>query len=87
MTQALLFDLDGTLIDSSDDLTHALNAAFAVHGLDTLSREQVEPLIGQGASALIEMALRTSGQCHLVAVKALRKINTELFFRQSISTV
>jgi phosphoglycolate phosphatase len=67
MTQALLFDLDGTLIDSSDDLTRALNAAFTEHGLGALSREQVEPLIGQGASAMIERALRTSGQCHLVA--------------------
>ena len=53
MTQALLFDLDGTLIDSSDDLTRALNAAFAEHGLSALSREQVEPLIGQRAPALI----------------------------------
>jgi phosphoglycolate phosphatase len=67
MMQALLFDLDGTLIDSSDDLTRALNAAFAEHGLGALSREQVEPLIGQGAPALIERALRTSGQRHLVA--------------------
>ena len=67
MTQALLFDLDGTLIDSSDDLTRALNAAFAEHGLGALSREQVEPLIGQGAPALIERALRTIGQRHLVA--------------------
>jgi phosphoglycolate phosphatase len=67
MTQALLFDLDGTLIDSSDDLTRALNAAFVEHGLGALSQEQVEPLIGQGASALIERALRTSGQHHLVA--------------------
>jgi phosphoglycolate phosphatase len=67
MTQALLFDLDGTLIDSFDDLTRALNAAFAEHGLGALSREQVEPLIGQGAPALIERALQTSGQRHLVA--------------------
>ena len=35
--------------------------------MGALSREQVEPLIGQGASALIERALRTSGQHHLVA--------------------
>jgi phosphoglycolate phosphatase len=53
MMHALLFDLDGTLIDSSDDLTRALNTAFAEHGLGALSREQVEQLIGQGAPALI----------------------------------
>jgi len=66
MTQALLFDLDGTLIDSSDDLTRALNAAFTEHGLAALSQEQVEPLIGRGAPALIERALRISGQGPLV---------------------
>jgi len=66
MTQALLFDLDGTLIDSSDDLTRALNAAFTEHGLGALSQEQVEPLIGQGAKTLVGKALRTSGQHHLV---------------------
>jgi phosphoglycolate phosphatase-like HAD superfamily hydrolase len=54
MMQALLFDLDGTLIDSSDDPTRALNAAFAEHSLGALSPEQAEPLIGQGAPALIE---------------------------------
>ena len=63
MTQALLFDLDGTLIDSSDDLTRVLNAAFAEHGLGALSREQVEPLIGQGAPALIERAVCNQFQC------------------------
>jgi phosphoglycolate phosphatase-like HAD superfamily hydrolase len=52
----LLFDLDGALIDSPDDLTRALNAAFAEHGLGKLSREQVESLIGQGARTLIERA-------------------------------
>ena len=33
MTQALFFDLDGILIDSSDNLTRALNVAFAEPGL------------------------------------------------------
>jgi beta-phosphoglucomutase-like phosphatase (HAD superfamily) len=40
MAQALLFDLDGTLIDSSDDLKRALKAAFAEHGLGALSRDR-----------------------------------------------
>ena len=46
MTQALLFDLDGTLIDSSDDLTPALNAAFAEHGLGVLARELLQERTG-----------------------------------------
>jgi phosphoglycolate phosphatase-like HAD superfamily hydrolase len=65
MMQALLFDLDGTLIDSSDDLTRALNAAFAEHGLGALSREQA--VDRPRRSGVDREALRTSGQRHLVA--------------------
>jgi hypothetical protein len=50
-----------------DDLIRAPNAAFAEHGLRALSPEQVEALIGQAATALIERALHTRGQRHLVA--------------------
>jgi phosphoglycolate phosphatase-like HAD superfamily hydrolase len=46
MTQALLFELDGTLIGSSDDLTPAPNAAFAEHGLGALSRELLQERAG-----------------------------------------
>lgn len=67
MTQPLLFDLDGTLIDLSDDLTRALNAAFAEDGFGALPREQVEPLIKDdcirsrrcGDSSILGIALTT----------------------------
>jgi phosphoglycolate phosphatase len=56
--KAVVFDLDGTLIDSAPDIAAALNHALALDGLAPLPLEQVRPLIGDGVRALIAKALR-----------------------------
>lgn len=53
----LVFDLDGTLIDSSLDLALAVNATRAQAGLDPLSLDQVSSYVGNGAEMLIRRAL------------------------------
>ena len=53
----MILDLDGTLIDSLDDLTEAANHARAAFGLPPLSAADVRKLIGQGARRLVERAL------------------------------
>ena len=53
----LVFDLDGTLIDSSLDLALAVNATRAEAGLAPLSLEQVASYVGNGAEMLIRRAL------------------------------
>lgn len=53
----IIFDLDGTLIDSLDDLTEAVNRMRTVFGLDGLDREAVRGMVGQGARNLVERAL------------------------------
>ncbi len=57
MPKALLFDLDGTLLDSVDDLTVAINNTLASHSLPSISREDVTVFIGKGARVLVERAL------------------------------
>jgi phosphoglycolate phosphatase len=52
----LLFDLDGTLVDSVQDLTCALNLLGAELGRPPLSAERVRTLVGDGASRLIKRA-------------------------------
>jgi len=54
---AVLFDLDGTLVDSLDDLTASLNHVFAELGFDPHTRADVESFIGDGARMLIRRAL------------------------------
>lgn len=53
----LIFDLDGTLIDSKLDLAHAVNAARAHFGLPPLDLETVGNYIGNGAPVLIRRAM------------------------------
>lgn len=53
----LIFDLDGTLVDSSQDLANAVNAARAGMGLGALGHEQIRGFIGHGAPILVRRAL------------------------------
>lgn len=53
----IIFDLDGTLIDSAPDLTHALNHVLETEGLAPVEPATVRSLVGQGARALIERGL------------------------------
>ena len=46
---AILFDLDGTLLDTLDDLTDAVNAALSYFGCPPRTREQVRQFVGNGA--------------------------------------
>jgi 2-phosphoglycolate phosphatase len=53
---ALLFDLDGTLIDSRRDIADACNAARARHGLAPLPFEVIMSMVGDGARVLVTRA-------------------------------
>ena len=53
----LIFDLDGTLVDTKADLAAATNAMLAAMGLPKLSLAQVASLVGNGARVLVEKAL------------------------------
>ena len=58
----LVFDLDGTLIDSSKDLCNSVNATLEHFGLRTLSDERIASFIGDGAGMLIRRALLEPGE-------------------------
>jgi phosphoglycolate phosphatase len=53
----LIFDLDGTLIDSRLDLAHSVNATRAHMGMSPLDFEKVYSYVGNGAPVLIRRAL------------------------------
>jgi len=52
----LLFDLDGTLVDSAPDLAGAANDLRAVHGLAPLPYETLRPMVGAGARGMVGVA-------------------------------
>jgi phosphoglycolate phosphatase len=53
----LIFDLDGTLIDSKVDLVHSVNAARGLMKLPPISEELVSSYVGNGAPVLMRRAL------------------------------
>ena len=58
----LVFDLDGTLVDSQRDLTEAVNATRAWMGLGPLPAENVSRYVGNGAPVLVQRALPDAGE-------------------------
>jgi N-acetyl-D-muramate 6-phosphate phosphatase len=53
---AVLFDLDGTLVDSAPDLAGAANELRAAHGLPPLAFELLRPMVGSGARGMLKAA-------------------------------
>lgn len=53
----VIFDLDGTLVDSVDDLCNSVNAARAYMGLPPLPRDLIASYVGNGAPVLIRRAM------------------------------
>lgn len=49
----VLFDLDGTLVDTAPDLMSCLNRALIIHGFEAVAAEIVKPFISFGAAAMI----------------------------------
>ena len=55
------FDLDGTLLDTSGDLTAAVNHALALVNRPPLTPDAVKPMIGGGAKLMLEHGLNATG--------------------------
>jgi phosphoglycolate phosphatase len=56
----IVFDLDGTLVDTAPDLVGTLNVLLAEEGLAPLPLEHARPLIGHGARRLIERGFQAA---------------------------
>jgi phosphoglycolate phosphatase len=56
----ILFDLDGTLVDSQADLVFAVNLMLSDLGFKTLPHEQIVSFVGEGMLKLVERALKVS---------------------------
>ena len=63
----VVFDLDGTLVDSLDDLTAALNLLPARSDLPALDAASVRPMVGDGVARLVERAMAHDGRAATAA--------------------
>ncbi len=74
----ILFDLDGTLVDTAPDLMHAHNHVMKKFGYPTKSTEQIRNLVGKGAGAMIGRSIW--GQ----AKKEFSKVNDEKIKKEMV---
>jgi phosphoglycolate phosphatase len=59
--RAVVFDLDGTLIDAAPDITAVLNRLLSADGLKPLAVAEVRGMIGDGAKVLLDRAFAARG--------------------------
>jgi phosphoglycolate phosphatase len=58
----VVFDLDGTIVDTAPDLLAATNHALGLVGLEPVTISQLHPFIGRGSKAMIEAGLTFRGR-------------------------
>ena len=75
--KAVVFDLDGTLVDSAADIARAINAGFEIMGIPPFTAQDVHRIVGGGAKMAIEKAADAAG---IVLSDSDRGRVTERFF-------
>lgn len=55
--KAVIFDMDGTILDTLEDMVHSINAALAAEGFPTRTVEEVRRFVGHGNHRLAERAV------------------------------
>jgi phosphoglycolate phosphatase len=58
----VVFDLDGTLIDSAPDITRVINRTLAELGRGSVTEDQIRDMVGDGALNLLRTALAATGE-------------------------
>ena len=71
--RGLIFDLDGTLVDSLDDIAAHLNGALADRGLPERTRDEVRAWVGHGAEQLIVRAVPAADEVAPVLAQFLER--------------
>ena len=77
--RAVVFDLDGTLVDTAPDIIAALNALLAEQGRPSLHAAAVRQLIGDGAQKLVERGFAATGGPAPQALAGLSRRFLELY--------
>jgi len=79
----VIFDLDGTLIDTAMDLAMALNHTLKLHNAQTVAPSKVRHLVGSGAKTMIAAALDLNGAPALTETMAASYLHEFLIYYEN----
>jgi phosphoglycolate phosphatase len=82
---ALLFDLDGTLVDSVPDLAAAANRLLAEFGQPLLEQVEIAGMVGDGVAKLVERVLAARGLAEVALEPAVRRFS--VFYEADAATL
>lgn len=82
--RAVVFDLDGTIIDSAPDLARALDDTLAEYGRPPVGAERVRSMVGDGAAMLVRRGWQaTGGEPEAALLDASVRRFLDIYFAQS----
>lgn len=82
---AVLFDLDGTLVDSAPDLATSTNLLLAQYGYEPISLPEAKGMIGNGVAKLVERAFAARGVALDDDLKKSRTDEMMVFYNQHLT--
>ncbi len=77
--KAILFDLDGTLVNTVNALTYCTNLALAHFGLGPLTKEQMRHIVGDGYKKQMERSLIAAGDTELEHYEEIQQVYLDIF--------
>lgn len=79
MIKACIFDLDGTLTDTLDSLVYSVNETLKEMNLSTITSEQCQAFVGNGAKRLLEDSLDAAGDMGHTRIEEAMRIYKRIF--------
>ena len=77
MISAVLFDLDGTLVDTAPDMAHSLNLLLEEQGEKTLDHDFIRPHVSNGSVALVKLGF--GDELEIARLEELKKRYLEIY--------
>ena len=84
--KAVIFDLDGTLLDTIDDIADSMNIVLAKHDLPQHSVEEYKMFVGDGAATLVKRAAQGAGSPGISPAQLESEYKAEYLKRQAVKT-
>jgi N-acetyl-D-muramate 6-phosphate phosphatase len=82
--KAVIFDLDGTLVDTADEFIPVVQRLRAEHGLDAMDPERIRASVSNGARALVSLGLEINEDAPEFESKRLRLLD---LYREVLGTL